>query len=69
MKTDFEGLYNNPTPWRVYMFFIQHGGFIGPTPFGLMATFRDERDAKRYVDENSTHRTSFRIVNESEILP
>lgn len=67
MKIDLKGLHNNPTPWRVYAFFSEGGGFTSPTPFGLEATFRNESDAKRYVDGRTTHRTSFRIVNEADL--
>lgn len=67
MKIDLQGLSNNPTPWRVYAFFSQGGGSLLPTPFGLEATFRNESDAKKYAEQHSTHRTSFRIVNEADL--
>lgn len=66
-KIDLQGLCSNPIPWRVYAFFSQGGGFVAPTPFGLEAAFRNESDAKKYVSERTTNRTTFRIVNERDL--
>lgn len=67
MIIELKGLADNPTPYRVYEFFYDGGGFTTPMSMGLKATFLNEADAIEYVKKRTTRRIVFRIAHENDI--